>query len=43
MFFRQMAETFLVRTEPASNIVKPAHIHMTSAPQKRNEKVFRTN
>ena len=43
MFFRQMTDTFLVRTEPASSIVKPAHIHITSAPQKRNENVFRTN
>ena len=32
MFLRQMTEAFLVRTEPDSNMVKPAHIHMTSAP-----------
>ena len=43
MFLRQMTEAFLVRTEPDSNMVKPAHIHMTSAPQRRNERVFRTN
>ena len=43
MFLRQMTDAFLVRTEPASSIVKPAHIHMTSTPQMRNEKVLRTN
>ena len=43
MFFRQMTDAFLVATDPASSIVKPAHVHMTSAPQMRNEKVFRTN
>ena len=43
MFFRQMTDAFLVRTEPDSSIVKPAHIHMMSAPQMRNEKVLRTN
>ena len=43
MFFRQMTDAFLVRTDPASSIVKPAHIHITSAPQKRKENVFRTN
>ena len=43
MFFRQMTEAFLVRTEPDSSMVKPAHIHITSAPQMRNEKVLRTN
>ena len=42
MFLRQMTDAFLVRTEPASSIVKPAHIHMISAPQTRNAKVFRT-
>ena len=36
-------EAFLVRTEPASSMVKPAHIHITSAPQMRNEKVLRMN
>ena len=41
MFFRQMTDAFLVRTEPASSMVKPAHIHMTSAPQTRNEKLLR--
>ena len=43
MFFRQMTDAFLVRTEPASSMVKPAHIHMTSAPQMRNEKLLRMN
>ena len=43
IFFRQMTEAFLVRTEPDSSMVKPAHIHMTSAPQIRKEKVLRTN
>ena len=43
MFLRQMTDAFLVRTEPDSSIVKPAHIHMMSAPQMRNEKVLRTN
>ena len=43
MFLRQMTDAFLVRTEPDSSIVKPAHIHMMSAPQTRNEKVLRTN
>ena len=36
-------EAFLVRTEPDSSMVKPAHIHITKAPQIRKEKVFRTN
>ena len=36
-------DTFLVRTEPDSSMVKPAHIHITRHPQMRNEKVFRTN
>ncbi len=35
MFFMQMTEAFFVRTEPASSIVKPAHIHMMNAPQTR--------
>ena len=43
MFFMQIIDAFLVRTEPASSMVKPAHIHMTSAPQIRNENVLRTN
>ena len=43
MFFRQMTEAFLVRTDPASSIVNPAAIHMTSAPHTRNEKVLNTN
>ena len=38
MFFRQIMEAFLVRTEPDSSMVNPAHIHMTSAPQTRNAK-----
>ena len=33
----------MVRTEPASSMVNPAHIHITSAPQIRNEKVLNTN
>ena len=36
-------DAFLVRTEPASSMVKPAHIHITSAPQIRNANVLRTN
>ena len=43
MFFRQMTDAFLVRTDPASSIVKPAHIHMTSPPQMRKEKLLRMN
>ncbi len=43
MFLRQIMAAFLVRTDPDSSIVKPAHIHITSAPQIRKEKVFRTN
>ena len=43
MFFRQMTDAFLVRTEPASSMVNPAAIHITSAPQIRNEKVLNTN
>ena len=43
IFLRQMTDAFLVRTEPASSMVKPAHIHMTSPPQIRKEKLFRTN
>jgi hypothetical protein len=43
MFLRQMAEAFLVRTEPDSSMAKPAHIHMTSAPQMRNDRVLRMN
>ena len=39
-FFKQIIEAFLVRTEPASSIVKPAHIHITSAPQTKNENVL---
>ena len=42
MFFRQMTEVFLVLTEPASSMVEPAHIHITSAPHKTNEKVLST-
>ena len=38
-----MVDAFFVRTEPDSSIVKPAHIHITSAPQIRNEKVLKTN
>ena len=28
MFLRQITEAFLVRTEPDSSMVKPAHIHI---------------
>ena len=42
MFLRQIMDAFLVRTEPDSSMVKPAHIHMTSAPQMRKANVFRT-
>ena len=43
MFFRQIIDAFLVRTEPDSSIVNPAHIHMMSAPQMRNANVLKTN
>ena len=43
MFFRQMTEAFFVRTDPDSSMVKPAHIHITSAPQTRKENVLKTN
>ena len=43
MFFMQIIEAFLVRTEPDSSMVNPAHIHITNAPQTRNEKVLRMN
>ena len=43
MFFRQIIEAFLVRTDPDSSMVKPAHIHITNAPQIRKEKVLKTN
>ena len=43
MFFMQIIEVFLVRTEPDSSMVNPAHIHITSAPQTRNEKVLSMN
>jgi hypothetical protein len=36
-------EAFLVRTAPDSSIVKPAHIHITNAPQIKNAKVLKTN
>ena len=39
----EMTEAFFVRTDPASSIVNPAHIHMTSAPQTRNADVLSTN
>ena len=42
MFLRQITEAFLVRTEPASSMVKPAAIHITRAPQMRNANVLRT-
>ena len=43
MFFRQIMEAFLVRTDPDSSMVKPAHIHMTSAPHSMKEMVLNTN
>ena len=43
MFFRQITEAFLVRTVPASSIVNPAAIHITSPPQSRNENVLKMN
>ncbi len=43
MFFRQIIDAFLVRTEPDSSMVNPVHIHITSAPQTRNENVLKTN
>ena len=42
-FLRQIIEAFLVRTEPASSIVNPAPIHITSTPHTRNENVLRMN
>ena len=43
MFLRQIIAAFFVRTEPDSSMVNPAHIHITSAPQTRNENVLKTN
>ena len=43
MFFRQIIEAFLVRTEPASSMANPAAIHITSTPQMRNAKELRMN
>ena len=43
MFLRQIIEAFLVRTAPDSSMVKPAHIHITRAPQIKKAKVFRMN
>ena len=42
MFLRQIMAAFLVRTDPDSSMVKPAHIHITSAPQIRKAKVLNT-
>ena len=42
MFFMQIMDAFLVRTDPDSSIVNPAHIHITMAPQTMNEKVLNT-
>ena len=42
MFLRQIIAAFLVRTDPDSSMVKPAHIHITSAPQIRKAKVLKT-
>ena len=33
MFLRQIIDAFLVRTDPDSSMVKPAHIHITKAPR----------
>ena len=41
MFLRQIIDEFLVRTAPDSSMVKPAHIHITKAPQIRKENVLR--
>ena len=43
MFLRQIIEAFLVRTAPDSSMVKPAHIHITRAPQIRKANVLRMN
>jgi len=37
-----MTETFLVRTQPDSSMVNPAHIHITRMPQTRNPNVLNT-
>ena len=42
MFFIQIIDAFFVRTDPASSIVNPAHIHITSTPHTRKEKVLST-
>ena len=42
MFFKQIMAAFLVRTEPDSSMVNPAHIHMTNAPHTMKEKVLNT-
>ena len=40
MFFRQITEAFLVRTDPDSSIVNPgAHPHHQSAPDQERERV----
>ena len=39
MFFRQTADAFLVLTEPASSMAKPADIQRTSEPQKRKDRL----
>ena len=41
MFLVQMVATLLERTSPASSMQKPAAIHITKAPLKRNEKVLK--
>ena len=35
MFFKSISITFLLLTDPASSIVKPAAIHITSTPDSK--------
>ena len=42
-FLRQIIDEFLVRTVPASSIVNPAPIHITSTPHTRNENELSMN
>ena len=37
----QIAEAFATDVDPASTMANPTHIHITSAPQNRNEKLLR--
>ena len=43
MFFMQIIDAFLVRADPDSSIVNPAHAHITTTPQIRNENELKTN